>query len=75
MTRMEPASFPERSSSFFQALTLDVQLDDVLPWPSLVLRLAGQIVQVVTGRNVGQMEDKLQRGAPDELLQQQHRKR
>lgn len=75
MTYIEPASFPECSGSIFQALTLNVQLDHILPGPSLVLGLAGQIVQVVTGRNIGQMEDQLQRGAPDDLLQQQHRKR
>lgn len=70
MTCTEPASAAERSGSIFQALTLNVQLHDVLPGPSLVLGLASQIVQVVTGGNVGQMEDKLQRGAPDGLLQQ-----
>lgn len=70
MTCIEPASFPECSASIFQALTLNVQLYYVLPGPSLVFSLASQIVQVVMGGNVGQMEDKLQGGAPDDLLQQ-----
>lgn len=62
-------AFPGRSGSIFQALTLNVQLDHVLPGTGLVLRLAGQIVQVVAGGNIGQVEDELQGGAPDDLLQ------
>lgn len=44
-----------------QALTLNVQLHHPLPWPSLVLGLASQVVQVVFGGNVGEVKDQLQR--------------
>lgn len=55
---MEPVSFQE-CGFILQALTLNVQLHHLLPGPGLVLRLTSQVVQVVMGGNVGEVEDQL----------------